>query len=487
VPEHSLFTGCLIEGLTHGFQRGSGRAITGSELGLYLQRRVETYPGSQQSPDFGTFAFDDRGEMVLPFVTATLEDATEVTSRQHQDRAHRILSDAYDRWHRHECNERRLLDLDTTLEILTEVDPATAAPDWVRFLDQSTARNIEEHPEHVATALEFMRRTADLEAPSVRFTRLLHHPSRQIRLGTVRLVREFGQPVAAEAFSARVVIEKDPDILRIMTSYLWETGVTPSSSAAEAILSGRPNWMTAAWALTSTGGRPAALLLGDDSDFTHDLRRTITASGLQVIEDSDELLWFHDRLNSRLLQIFQVIIIVRGNNYFRNDDNRNYDALAEYVRRGGLLFATPWVAWETVRRPFAATLPFFYLRNSHNEGVTLQACPAQSQLAEQLFTEPFALETSYEELAPLPATTTLLHSDRGIPLYGFHRIGEGECHYLNICQHHCSRTIPSPFQTTAFSRAMERVWRWIAARSLRCDDHTVAGDAPSGNPPTQGG
>jgi hypothetical protein len=64
-PGHSLFTGCLIEALTHGLRQGENRVTTGSELGVYLQRRVADYPHTQQTPDFGTLAFDDRGEMVL--------------------------------------------------------------------------------------------------------------------------------------------------------------------------------------------------------------------------------------------------------------------------------------------------------------------------------------------------------------------------------------------------------------------------------------
>jgi len=68
VHGHSLFTGCLIEGLTEGLRRGGRRVATGSALGLYVQQRVQTYPHSQQTPDFGTFAFDDRGEMVFPLV-----------------------------------------------------------------------------------------------------------------------------------------------------------------------------------------------------------------------------------------------------------------------------------------------------------------------------------------------------------------------------------------------------------------------------------
>lgn len=69
VHGHSLFTGCLVEGLTEGLRRGGRRVATGSALGLYVQQRVQTYPHSRQTPDFGAFAFDDRGEMVIPLVT----------------------------------------------------------------------------------------------------------------------------------------------------------------------------------------------------------------------------------------------------------------------------------------------------------------------------------------------------------------------------------------------------------------------------------
>jgi uncharacterized caspase-like protein len=66
VHGHSLFTGCLIEALTGGIPRGGRPAITGSELAVHVQQRVSSYPRSRQTPDFGTFDFDDRGELVLP-------------------------------------------------------------------------------------------------------------------------------------------------------------------------------------------------------------------------------------------------------------------------------------------------------------------------------------------------------------------------------------------------------------------------------------
>ena len=65
---HSLFTGCLIEALRHGIPDNGSDVTTGSELAVHLQQRVANYPHSQQTPDFGTFAFDDRGEMVIPLL-----------------------------------------------------------------------------------------------------------------------------------------------------------------------------------------------------------------------------------------------------------------------------------------------------------------------------------------------------------------------------------------------------------------------------------
>jgi uncharacterized caspase-like protein len=76
-PGHSLFTGCLIEAFSGGLAEGGRRLATGRELGLYLQRRVRSYPPSTQTPDFGTFELDDRGDMVVP----TLADRAATTLR----------------------------------------------------------------------------------------------------------------------------------------------------------------------------------------------------------------------------------------------------------------------------------------------------------------------------------------------------------------------------------------------------------------------
>lgn len=66
ISGHSLFTGTLIQGLNWGASDLDGNGlITSSELGLFIQQKVGQASNSAQTPDFGAFHLDDRGEMVI--------------------------------------------------------------------------------------------------------------------------------------------------------------------------------------------------------------------------------------------------------------------------------------------------------------------------------------------------------------------------------------------------------------------------------------
>jgi hypothetical protein len=66
VPGHSLFTGTLVDGFNWGKADLDGNGlITSSELGLFIQQKVGQASESRQTPDFGSFYLDDRGEMVI--------------------------------------------------------------------------------------------------------------------------------------------------------------------------------------------------------------------------------------------------------------------------------------------------------------------------------------------------------------------------------------------------------------------------------------
>lgn len=66
MPRHSLFTGALIQGLQEAkADLNRDGVVTTSELGLYLQQNVSEASGGTQTPDFGAFDLDERGEMIL--------------------------------------------------------------------------------------------------------------------------------------------------------------------------------------------------------------------------------------------------------------------------------------------------------------------------------------------------------------------------------------------------------------------------------------
>jgi hypothetical protein len=66
LPAHSLFTGTLIAGLEDGsINRDDFPWIHFSELAFSLQSSVSSIMGEKQTPDYGSFYEDERGEMVI--------------------------------------------------------------------------------------------------------------------------------------------------------------------------------------------------------------------------------------------------------------------------------------------------------------------------------------------------------------------------------------------------------------------------------------
>ena len=74
IPGHSLFTGTLINGFNWAEADLEGNGlITGSELGLFVQQKVAQASNSAQTPDFGSFHLDDRGEMIFSLRNQSFE------------------------------------------------------------------------------------------------------------------------------------------------------------------------------------------------------------------------------------------------------------------------------------------------------------------------------------------------------------------------------------------------------------------------------
>lgn len=79
---HSLFTGTLIDGMRrHLADADDNNLVTSSELGLFLQQTVAQYSESRQTPDFGAFHNDNRGDMVIRLGLDPFEQAVHITDQ----------------------------------------------------------------------------------------------------------------------------------------------------------------------------------------------------------------------------------------------------------------------------------------------------------------------------------------------------------------------------------------------------------------------
>ena len=77
IPGHSLFTGTLIRGLQYGDADSDfNGVVTTSELAVYLQQEVAQKTRRQQTPDFGSFMYDQRGELVFELADTERRETT---------------------------------------------------------------------------------------------------------------------------------------------------------------------------------------------------------------------------------------------------------------------------------------------------------------------------------------------------------------------------------------------------------------------------
>jgi hypothetical protein len=61
----------LIEGFRGGLAELERPFVTGQDIGLYLRRRVGTYPPATQTPGVGVFELDDQGDIIIMLPTFT--------------------------------------------------------------------------------------------------------------------------------------------------------------------------------------------------------------------------------------------------------------------------------------------------------------------------------------------------------------------------------------------------------------------------------
>jgi hypothetical protein len=380
---------------------------------------------------------------------------------QRRDRSRQILAVGRERWLEQGCPERRLLAPDDVVELLTHLDRSQLALDDLQFLDLSVAMSIATEDTRSDLVLAFLRSPVAGQDTTTRICRLLDAPRPAIRLGAARLICWLDDPALGEHLLHRLSAERDASVRREAVLALQTLDLRPDPATARSLLRGRPDWATVAWVMRSLPETRAALLLGDLSDFACELGALVASAGFYLVDRSDANPLFDWMIDPPALELFDLVVVVRGENYARFGIDSAYAALERYVASGGVVFGTPWMAWELSARSRSDMLPFWNATNSHHEDVRLTAMATATALGAELFPEPLTFHASFEQLRPAADAVVALETQEGVPLYGFRALGRGECHYLNVCQHHCTRTMQSPLSHDGLSQAVTRVLQRI--------------------------
>ncbi len=79
IAEHSLFTGFLIEGLRTGqADNNADKIISMNEIAIFLERNIDSYVSSNQTPRYGSYQDDRGGEMLLEYDNSLIRSGTSI-------------------------------------------------------------------------------------------------------------------------------------------------------------------------------------------------------------------------------------------------------------------------------------------------------------------------------------------------------------------------------------------------------------------------
>ena len=213
---------------------------------------------------------------------------------------------------------------------------------------------------------------------------------------------------AADLLVTRIKLEDDKEVRRASLRCISRLGKRLPDELAHSLLNTDEDWLVQAYALQGLE-RQSCLLISDETQFATELGEMAQNAGFGLITFANPYSqWELDQLGREVLQTFKLIILVRSEHYTQEGREVFYSQLRRFVAEGGILFATPWVSYETVyHHEFARVLPFKHIQHSFKEDLLLTCQPAENEVAQKLFPRPISYQTSLELLtngASLPKT-----------------------------------------------------------------------------------
>lgn len=296
----------------------------------------------------------------------------------------------------------------------------------------------------------------------------LNDVNERVRSHTVDALSQIGKPVKdiVPALMKALYDESEFVTYRAIVALEKIGERAKINESAPFLLDEGKNWLAKSYALRHLKGYRSSLLISDGTEFADELGAMAQVAGFRVINISTPMFFLPQpimEIFDEMLKTYELVILVRGEHFSQYGNESFYSKLRHFVYKGGSLFATSWVSWETkYHHKFANILPFTYIRDTYNENVIVTCRPMECELARNLFPNQISYCTSFEPLQNRENSTVLFETDDGVPIFGYRRFGSGHCYYLNTCQHYCLGDMLSPLQTSLeLNECIQRVFEWI--------------------------
>ena len=255
----------------------------------------------------------------------------------------------------------------------------------------------------------------------------------------------------------------DKNAIKACIALVEREGLTFHRDLVDVILmknSDYPDWPTVAYCIREFQLK-SCLLIGDGTEFAHELGKLASEAGFQLIPMPITSAFELDAIDQTIFPLHKMIVLVRGESFEQNRNRKFYASLENYIREGGILFATAFVGWETRENAsFIKMLPF-EATSRYNENSPINFRMTAESPVRNGFSTAVSFSTTYEILRPAADSVVWLETDE-VPVFGYKSSGQGGCYYLNMCQHWCSGTMPSPFhRSDELSIYFQEVFQWI--------------------------
>jgi hypothetical protein len=366
-----------------------------------------------------------------------------------QKRAYEMLQQAYQDWLSFGQQDSQLLAKDKVTLILQHLTQPQLSLDLMEYLFGSISLLRPEEELDFDRLKSWLGETGTDDVIGL-FDRLLKHKNPKVRQGAITIIERLAVMPAADLVGNRLKQEKDKEVRRVALRCLSRLGKPLPYELAQSIFDTDEDWLIQSYALQSLDPQEACLLISDKTEFAAELGKMAQKAGFRLVTFANLYSqWEIDQLGCEVLQTFKLVILVRGEHYTRQGYEDFYSKLRRFVAKGGTLFATPWVSYETLyHHEFGRVLPFKHVQDKFKEDVFVTCKPTKNEIAKKLFPYPISYQTSLELLWSNEESVVLLETDDHLPILGYRRFESGICYYLNSCQHSCLGEMKSPLQSS---------------------------------------